>query len=237
MPNDLHTQLQDDIGYSFNDTGLIREALTHKSFGNENPSEGGRDNERLEFLGDAVLDLVVSDRLMEQFPQYREGDLSRLKSALVSEPSLAIVAKSLDLGKFLLLGKGEEQTGGRRKESLLANALEAVIAAIYLDGGLGAAGRFIHHHFAPLIASLAAEGGSLDFKTDLQELCQERSLPLPNYRVVGEFGPDHQKTFRVDLLIGDNVWGTGEGKSKKEAEQKSAREALERLHREDRSQP
>ena len=224
-------QLQDELAYSFKQEGFLKEALTHKSYGNENPKERLRDNERLEFLGDAVLSLVISAHLMERFPDFQEGDLSRLKSIVVSESSLALIARELDLGKYLLLGKGEEQTGGRTKDSILANALEALIAALYLDGGLEGARRFTEKHFAGLIQSLSSGRVALDFKTSIQERCQEKGRPLPQYRVVSETGPAHRKTFEVELWIGGEVWGKREGKNKKEAEQQSAREALERLHK------
>jgi len=221
--------LQEAVGYSFQNPSLLREAVTHKSFVNEYPGGGLRHNERLEFLGDAVLDLVISTYLMETFINFQEGDLSRLKAAVVSEPALAEIARSLDLGRYLFLGKGEEQTGGRQKASLLANTLEALIAAIYLDGGLEPSRKFVCGCFSPMIAQRTSEGVSLDYKTDLQEYCQERGMVLPRYRLAGETGPDHQKVFEVELWIGNVVWGRGEGKSKKEAEQQAAREALKGL--------
>lgn len=221
--------LQKKISYQFKDIDLLREALTHKSYVNENPELNLKDNERLEFLGDAVLDLAISTSLVMNFPNFQEGELSRFKSMVVSETSLAKIAARLDLGHFLFLGKGEEQTGGREKESLLANALEAIIAAIYLDGGLEPADEFIRMTFSDEISMIVKEGISLDYKTDLQEYCQAQGLPLPVYKVSKETGPDHKKIFEIELLIQDEVFGIGIGRSKKDAEQKAAKEALKHL--------
>lgn len=221
--------LQKKISYPFKNMDLLREALTHKSYVNENPELNLKDNERLEFLGDAVLDLAISASLFMNFPDFQEGELSRFKSMVVSETSLAKIAARLDLGRFLFLGKGEEQTGGRKKESLLANALEAIIAAIYLDGGLEPADEFIRMTFSDEISMIVKEGISLDYKTDLQEYCQAQGLPLPVYRVSKETGPDHKKIFEIELLIQDEVFGIGIGRSKKDAEQKAAKEALKHL--------
>ncbi len=225
----LLENIQKKLSYNFKNIDLLREALTHKSFVNENPELNLNDNERLEFLGDAVLDLVISTYLIKNFPHFQEGELSRSKSIVVSESSLAKIAAGLDLGQYLFLGRGEEQTGGRKKESLLANALEAIIAAIYLDGGLEAADDLIRMTFAGDIMIIAHEGISLDYKTDLQEYCQARGLHLPVYKVKKESGPDHRKTFEIELLIDGKVLGIGSGRSKKEAEQKAAEEALKNL--------
>ena len=221
--------LEQKIGYSFSNKDHLLTALTHRSYLNENPKWPLDHNERLEFLGDAVLDLSISSYLVEHFPHYQEGELSKLKSMMVSEASLAKIAAELDLGEYLLLGRGEEHTGGRKKESLLANALEAVIAAIYLDGGLPAADGFIRMVFVAQIQTITREGISLDYKTDLQEYCQGHDLELPAYRVSKEIGPDHKKTFEVELLIDDEVLGLGIGKNKKEAEQRAAKETLKYL--------
>ncbi len=221
--------LQKNLSYQFNNIDLLRESLTHKSFANENPDFNLKDNERLEFLGDAVLDLSISTFLIKKFPYFQEGELSRFKAMVVSESSLSTIAARLDLGQYLFLGRGEEQTGGRKKDSLLANALEAVIAAIYLDGGLAAADEFIRMTFAEDILMIAREGINLDYKTDLQEYCQARGLSLPVYKVLKETGPDHKKTFEIELLINGEVIGVGEGRSKKDAEQKAAKEALKHL--------
>jgi ribonuclease-3 len=219
--------LQQRLSYTYRDPELLERALTHKSFANENRLSDH--NERMEFLGDAVLTLVVSERLMSAWPQAPEGDLSRFRAALVSEPSLAAVAREIGLGGFLLLGKGEEQTGGRDKDSLLANSLEALIASLYLDGGISAAAAVIDRFFLDAVRRADAAGSASDFKTMLQELCQERMKVLPEYLVVSQSGPDHRKQFTVELRVRGEVFGAGTGRSKKEAEQRAAKEALEKL--------
>jgi ribonuclease-3 len=219
--------LQQNISYTFKEPQLLERALTHKSFANENRVP--YHNERMEFLGDAVLSLIVSEHLVKTCPDSTEGDLSRLRAAVVSEPALAVIGRTLELGAYLLLGKGEEQTGGRDKDSLLADALEALIAALYLDSGKDAAEAFILRFFEDLIKRTCTARTSLDYKTALQERCQEHLKQLPEYRVVSETGPDHQKQFDVELLVKGLAYGRGTGKSKKEAEQKAAKEALERL--------
>jgi ribonuclease-3 len=219
--------LQQHIFYTFKEPQLLERALTHKSFANENKVP--YHNERMEFLGDAVLSLIVSEHLMRTCPDSTEGDLSRLRAAIVSEPALAVIGRTLELGACLLLGKGEEQTGGRDKDSLLADALEALIASLYLDSGKDAAEAFILRFFEDVIKRTCASRTTLDYKTALQERCQERLKQLPEYRVVSETGPDHQKQFNVELLVRGQVYGCGTGKSKKEAEQKAAKEALEKL--------
>lgn len=219
--------LQQSISYTFKEPQLLERALTHKSFANENKVPFH--NERMEFLGDAVLTLIVSEHLMRTCPDSTEGDLSRLRAAIVSEPALAVIGRTLALGSYLLLGKGEEQTGGRDKDSLLADALEALIASLYLDAGKDAAEAFILRFFEDVIRKSCASRTSLDYKTALQERCQERLKQLPEYRVASETGPDHQKQFDVELLVKGQLYGRGTGKSKKEAEQKAAKEALEKL--------
>ena len=225
----MHTlkELQQSISHTFKEPQLLERALTHKSFANENRVP--YHNERMEFLGDAVLSLIVSEHLMRTCPDSTEGDLSRLRAAVVSEPALAVIGRTLELGAYLLLGKGEEQTGGRDKDSLLADALEALIAALYLDAGKDAAEAFILRFFEDVIKRTCTARTSLDYKTTLQERCQEHLKQLPEYRVASETGPDHQKQFDVELLVKGQVYGRGTGKSKKEAEQKAAKEALEKL--------
>jgi len=220
-------QLQQQIGYTFKHADLLEHALTHRSYANENRLSGH--NERMEFLGDSVLNLVVSEQLMNALPNSSEGDLSRIRAAVVSEPSLAAVARKIGLGEYLLLGRGEEQTGGRDKDSLLADSLEALVASLYLDGGIGPAEAFITRFFEDTIRKAQAAGGTSDHKTEIQELCQERLKTLPEYTVVSESGPDHQKQFDVELSVRGEVYGRGTGRSKKEAEQKAAKEALEKL--------
>ncbi len=221
------SELQQLIPHRFADASLLERALTHRSYANEHRLADH--NERMEFLGDAVLGLVVSEQLMDALPAAPEGELSRLRAAVVSEPSLAGVARAIGLGGFLLLGRGEEQTGGRDKDSLLADSLEALVASLYLDGGIGAARAFIARAFAETIARVRTDGGVADHKTELQELCQERLKVLPDYRVVSERGPDHQKQFEVELSVRGEVLGRGSGRSKKEAEQRAAKEALAKL--------
>jgi ribonuclease-3 len=225
--------MQHRISHQFKDQELLERALTHKSFANENRVPAH--NERLEFLGDAVLGLVISEYLMNNCPDSNEGDLSRLRAAVVSEPALAAIAREIGLGSYLLLGRGEEQTGGRDKDSLLANCLEALIASIYLDAGNAAVEAFVIRFFEEMIKKTCTSRGTLDYKTELQELCQERLKQLPEYRIVSETGPDHQKQFEVELSVKGEVYGHGIGKSKKEAEQRAAKEALEKL-REDKQQ-
>ncbi len=218
---------------------MLAHALTHKSLVNEVRGHVRQDNERLEFLGDAVLALIVSQYLTDRFPDCTEGELSRLKARLVSEPTLAEAARRLRLGTLLRLGKGEELTKGREKSSLLADALEAVIAAIYLDGGLEAARGFTVRALAGELQELdgaAAPSLCQDDKTRLQEWCQKRYETLPQYRTVRESGPDHRKIFEVQLLVRGEPIGVGTGPTKKEAEQMAAKRALERLQGEDQLQ-
>jgi len=220
------------IGYHFHRPQLLNEALTHKSFVNENRAKDRRQNERLEFLGDAVLSLIISEHLAADLPHCTEGALSKLKARLVSESSLAKAAKRLELGTLLRLGKGEELSKGREKHSLLADALEALIAAVYLDGGLEAGRAFTLRIFdqeLQAIRKVNGESGLEDYKTHLQELCQKRFDTLPRYVTVRESGPDHRKTFEVELLIRGEVKGSGRGLSKKEAEQMAAKQALEQV--------
>lgn len=229
MFEDLISALQKVISYNFSDPKVLIEAITHKSFANENRELHLPDNERLEFLGDAVLHLLISDHLIENYPNLPEGDLSKLRAAIVSEPSLFNIARGINLGNFLLLGRGEEQTEGKKKSSILANAMEAVIAAIYLDGGIEKARAFVIGCFEPKMKKAVEQRISHDYKTDLQEYCQGLNLSLPKYRVVKETGPDHQKTFEIDIIINNTAYGSGVGRTKKEAEQRAAEEALKRL--------
>lgn len=215
------------IAHRFANRELLERALTHKSHANENRVLSH--NERLEFLGDAVLNLVISEYLMTNCPDSTEGDLSRLRAALVSELALSVIAREIGLGAYLFLGKGEEQTGGRDKDSLLANSLEALIAAVYLDAGHAAVEQFVIRFFDEMIRKTCASRGTLDYKTELQELCQERLKTLPEYRVVSEAGPDHKKQFTVELTIKGEIHGRGTGRSKKEAEQNAAMEAVKLL--------
>jgi ribonuclease III len=199
--------------------GLLDRALTHRSYAYENG--GLPTNERLEFLGDSVLGLIVTDTLFTRHPDLPEGNLAKLRAAVVNSRALASVARELDLGGYVRLGKGEEATGGRDKSSILADTLEAVIGAVYLEGGLDAADLLVHRLFDPVIAKSARLGAGLDWKTSLQELAAAEELGGPEY-LVEESGPDHQKSFRAVARIGGEVYGEGEGRSKKEAEQQAA---------------
>lgn len=224
------TLLERKLGERFLDRARALVALTHKSFANEAiPAGSLPDNERLEFLGDAVIDLAVSQRLMERFPGAHEGDLSKARAAVVNEAGLAQVARGLDLGALLRLGRGEELTQGREKPSVLSNALEAVIAALYLDRGMPGVLAFVDRIFGDAIAR--AGGGELDgdYKTRVQELAQSIFHQSPRYRVIAETGPDHEKEYTVALWIGETPYGEGRGRSKKDAEQAAAREALPAL--------
>ena len=219
--------LQHAIGYRFRDRGLVEHAMTHTSRANEDVSGGVRDNESLEFLGDAVLGFVIADVLFNEFPDSDEGQKSKLKAMLVSTTTLARQAERLSLGDHLLLGRGEEKSGGRQKQALLADGYEALIAAIYLDGGVEHARAFIVREFAPLIADARRDGlAAQDYKSALQELLQGRNLALPDYRVIGTLGPDHQKLFQVQVVVDGEPLAEATGSSKKEAEQEAARVAL-----------
>ena len=237
IPNGKVVRLRDEfdllqraIDYRFRDRGLLEHAMTHTSRANEDVSGGVHDNESLEFLGDAVLGFVVADMLFRAFPAYDEGQKSKIKAALVSTATLARQAEQLALGDHLLLGRGEEKTGGRRKQALLADGYEALIAAIYLDGGIEQAHAFIVRAFTPLIEEVKRNGvAGGDFKSALQEHLQSRSEPLPEYRLIGTLGPDHRKLFQVEVSVRGEPLAEGSGPSKKEAEQEAARIALARV--------
>lgn len=221
--------LENVIAYQFNDKSLFRQSLTHKSFANENPDYADFFNERLEYLGDAVLELVISDYLFRNYPEYTESELSKIKSYTVKESTIAKAAKALDLGSYLFLGKGEEVTRGREKPSVLADAFEALIAGIYLDGGLEAAQSFILSCLKDKITRLIERNLIFDFKTEVQQIAQSAYGVLPRYQFHKEEGPDHDKTFEVDLYIKDECFGSGRGKNKKEAAQRAAQTAIEKL--------
>ena len=221
--------LEQRLEYRFRDRGLLEHALTHRSHAHEDVSGGVADNESLEFLGDAVLGLIVADLLFREFPHFREGQKSKVKGTLVSTASLAAVAERLGLGAALLLGRGEEKTGGRQKQALLADACEAVIAAVYLDGGLDEARRFVLRELADEIERVRTPEFLRDYKSALQEQLQAAGRVRPDYVVVETVGPDHDKVFAVEVRAGDELLGSGRGRSKKDAEQEAAREALEKL--------
>jgi ribonuclease III len=225
--------LEQRIGYRFRDRGLLEHALTHRSRVHEDASGGVFDNESMEFLGDSVLGFVIADMLFRQFPQHNEGQKSKLKASLVSAASLARLGEAIDLGAFLILGRGEEKTGGRRKHAIISDCYEALIAAIYLDGGIEPARSFIERQFAVLIEEAKRTGAAAsftdDWKSALQEWLQSHGQGLPAYRLAAEIGPDHRKQFVVEVVIGGESVARAEGRSKKEAAQAAARAALERL--------
>ncbi len=218
-------ELQHLLSYHFQTVALLEQALTHTSFAHEQ-GRAVQHNERLEFLGDAALTLIISAYLFHSLPQASEGMLSRLRSSVVKEPTLAQVARRVRLGEYLFLGRGEEVSGGREKNSLLADTLEAVIAAVYLDGGIMRAEEVVLNLFAPELERLSSVSRQ-DPKSILQQLTLERGEGLPSYQLISEEGPDHDKTFVVEILVANRVRGQGRGKSKKEAEQAAALSILE----------
>jgi len=221
--------LQKALGVSFNSPSLLEQALVHTSYLNENPGFTRDSNEKLEFLGDAVLGLIIAKKLYRDFPQFSEGEMTRLRAALVRRETLARVARALKLGDYLYLGKGEEASGGRSKSSNLASALEAVIATIFLDQGIAVAGDFISGLFNEELQKAVSRGAVADYKSRLQELIQARQQSTPVYHLVEALGPAHSRTFTVEVRVADTVMGRGSGKSKKIAETEAARSALERL--------
>ena len=226
--------LERRIGYRFRDRGLLEHALTHRSRVHEDASGGVFDNESMEFLGDSVLGFVIADMLFREFPQHNEGHKSKLKASIVSAASLARLGEKIDIGHYLILGRGEEKTGGRRKHALIADCYEALIAAIYLDGGVEAVRGFISRQFAELIEEARRTGAHAafteDYKSALQEWLQSHDRGLPAYRLAAEIGPAHRRLFDVEVLVDGEPVARGEGKSKKEAAQAAAKLALERLN-------
>ncbi len=221
--------LQQTLGVSFNNQSLLEQALVHGSYVNENPGFAPTSNERLEFLGDAVLGLVVAEKLYQDFPHLAEGEMTKLRAALVRRDTLARMARAIKLGDHLYLGKGEEASGGRHKPANLAAALEAVIAAIFLDQGSSIAKDFILKLFNVELQEAINQDAGIDYKSELQELIQAREQQTPTYHVIEATGPDHTKTFTVEARLGETVLGRGSGKSKKAAESEAARSALEKL--------
>ncbi|MEG2221366.1 MAG: ribonuclease III [Oscillospiraceae bacterium] len=221
--------LEDKLGYTFQNRAFLDEALQHSSFANEHRGAGMKSNERLEFLGDSVLGFVTAEFLFARHPDLPEGDLTRLRAALVCEDSLHEVAQSLELGDHLQLGRGEEAGGGRTRTSILADATEAVFAAVYLDGGIMAASSLIHRVLLDCEEEEVVEEKRRDYKTTLQELVQRKAEQVLTYRMADEQGPDHDKTFVAEVLLNGEPVGIGEGHSKKEAEQSAARAALRTL--------
>ena len=222
-------ELEERIGYRFRDASLLERALRHSSYTNEKRIPKEECNERLEFLGDAVLELVSSEFLFREYPKVSEGELTKTRASMVCEPSLAFCARDIELGKYLLLGKGEEATGGRQRESVTSDAMEALIGAIYLDSGFTHAKEFIHTF---VLSDLEDKKLFFDSKTILQEMVQAKGKEAVTYRLTGESGPDHNKEFSVDAEIGNVSYGSGKGRSKKAAEQEAAYRAILRLKKE-----
>ena len=220
--------LEEKLGYTFRDPSLLENALTHSSCANESRGKL-QSNERLEFLGDSILGMVVAEHLFRNHPELPEGELTRTRASLVCEESLVEVAQVLGLGNYLKLGKGEESGGGRNRPSIRADAVEAVLAAVYLDGGIGSARKIIQKYI--LSKEIVSMKSSRDYKTALQELVQRESGQVLKYQLVGESGPDHDKRFYVEVLLNGNSVGRGEGRSKKEAEQMAAKAAIETLEK------
>ena len=225
-------ELEKKLNYTFRNSELLQEALNHSSYANEHRSAHLHSNERLEFLGDSVLGFVTAEFLFLRHPEAPEGDLTRIRAALVCEQSLYEVAQRLDLGQYLKLGRGEEAGGGRERTSILADAVEAVFAAVYLDGGIDAARELIHRCLLDVQRESVVEERRRDYKTALQELVQRQADQVLTYRMAGEQGPDHAKNFRAEVLLNGAVIGAGDGHSKKEAEQAAAKAALEALDEE-----
>jgi len=221
-------EFQKIIGYQFKNKKLLRQALTHSSFANEKHMHKLSDNERLEFLGDAVLELISSEYLYKNYPKSPEGDLTKLRASIVCEPTLALCTKELDLGKYIFLGKGEDMTGGRKRKSILSDALEAVIGAIYIDGGFANAKEFILRF---ILTDIEHKQLFYDSKTILQEIVQAEFKEELIYCLVKEEGPDHDKIFVVEAYIGDKMIGTGEGRTKKSAEQEAAYHGILKLRK------
>lgn len=221
--------LEERLGYSFQNKVCLETALTHSSYVNENPQLAVFDNERLEFLGDAVLELSISDFLFRNYADLAEGELSRIRASLVNEKQLAGLARQLELGRCLLLGRGEEISGGRAKDSLLANALEAVIAAVYLDAGFARARSVIRKLIRPLNEKNLLPGGYIDYKTALQEFCQKKFQSVPQYTLLDSGGPEHARIFVVEVKVVGKISHTGAGKSKREAEKQAAQKAWREL--------
>ncbi len=225
---DLAT-LQQSLGISFNNPSFLEQALVHSSYINENPGFAPASNERLEFLGDAVLSLIVAEKLYQDFPHFAEGKMTKLRSALVRRDTLARMARIISLGDYLYLGKGEEASGGRHKPANLAGALEAVIAAIFLDQGSTIVRNFILGLLDKELQKVVSGEAGVDYKSQLQELIQAREQQTPDYHVIETIGPDHDKRFTIEVRLDDTVLGRGSGKSKKMAEAEAARSALEQL--------
>ncbi len=219
--------LEETLGFSFRDQGVLRQALTHSSYVNESPGDASGDNQRLEFLGDAILDFVVGDWLYSRYPDAREGELTSLRAEIVRTEGLAAFARTLDLGDYLRLGRGENSTGGRERDANLCAAFEALVGALYVDQGLDVVLTLVHRLLDNRAPEIDMQRQAKDAKSLLQELTQGRLHVTPTYRITDERGPDHAKVFTAQALVGDDVWGEGTGRSKQAAEQAAARKALQ----------
>lgn len=217
------------IGFKFSDENLLRTAFIHRSYLNEHPTETLSHNERLEFLGDSVLGFIVSDYIFEKFPKHPEGDLTNFRSSIVNAKILSVVARELDLGQYLFLSRGEEATGGRDRQYLLANTYESLLGAIYLDSGVEASSKFIHKTLLPHLKSIIENKLYKDHKSQLQEIAQAKFNITPKYNIISETGPDHTKTFETGAYLQKKLLAKGKGKSKQDAEQAAAKLALEKL--------
>ena len=219
--------LEENLGYKFKNIELLKTAVTHSSYANENKMKITENNERLEFLGDAILNLIVSHYLYKKYQDYPEGELTKIRATVVCESSLAFAARKINLGKYLLIGKGEETTGGRERDSILADASEALTGAIYIDSDFDTASKLLLKNFEEDIVYAVAKGDLfIDYKTELQERFQRIKKSKIEYRVLKEVGPDHNKIFYMDVAVNDKTIGKGSGRNKKEAEQMAAKEAL-----------
>lgn len=222
--------LEENLNYKFNNPELLIKSLTHSSYANENKMKITESNERLEFLGDSILSLIVSQYLYKKYPNYPEGELTKIRATVVCESSLAFAGRKIELGKYLLLGKGEESTGGRERDSILADACEALTGAIYRDSDFEETNKILLDKFEEDIVYAVAKGNLfIDYKTDLQERFQRKNKAKIEYKILKEVGPDHDKIFYIDIYLNDEVVGTGSGRNKKEAEQMAAKEALLRM--------
>lgn len=222
-------ELEKETGYTFKDPGNLVLALTHSSYANEKKAAGLKSNERLEFLGDSVLNIVTSDYIYRNYPELHEGEMTRTRAAVVCEASLMRCAERIRLGEYLFLGKGEENTGGRTRSSILSDAFEALIGAIYIDGGISAARRFILRYMEDIYQDIDRQNEFRDYKTMFQEIIQKQSDQKISYRILDERGPDHDKTFTAQVLVGNEPYGEGTGRSKKEAEQNAAKDAINNM--------
>lgn len=219
-------EIQDMIGYTFKDIDILNTSLTHSSFANE-MKDGTCYNERLEFLGDSVLNVIISDFLFKKYQHLSEGRLTKLRAVIVAEPSLAYCGRQINIGKYLLLGKGEENTGGRNRDSIIADAVEALIGGVYIDSNFESSKAFVLKLLSSVIDRVMSGEYHRDYKTELQELLQGRSSENITYEVISETGPDHDKVFKTQVMLGNRILGKGKGRSKKAAEQSAAKEALD----------